>query len=166
MHPDIWVVCMDRHSGDLYKIPDVPNTLTRQSSVTNNTPRDPLYGPITYNPARTRPKSMLGLHILSQNSLHNHNFHENRHCVKTFNRDASFIWWKLRCCRRKRLLCFPYPLPIQLGFLDPIWLRFFNSIQPIFPDSIQLLLHQKKIQVIVESHSWEYHICQSVLKII
>ena len=42
-------------------IPDGPNTLTCQSASTNDAPRDPLHGPVTWNPALSR---ICGLQLL------------------------------------------------------------------------------------------------------
>ena len=47
MYPDRVIVLMYIHSYSLSTIPDDPNTLTLQFSVTNNTPRDRLHSPVT-----------------------------------------------------------------------------------------------------------------------
>ena len=47
MHPDRGIVLMNRCPEGLSIIPDVSNTLTLQSSGTNDSPRDPLRVPIT-----------------------------------------------------------------------------------------------------------------------
>ena len=46
MHPYIGIVRTYRRSEDLSTRPDDQNTLTRQSSDTNDAPRDPLHDPI------------------------------------------------------------------------------------------------------------------------
>ena len=45
------IVSIYRQSDGLSMIPDDPNTLTIQSDDTNNAPREPLHGRITWNPA-------------------------------------------------------------------------------------------------------------------
>ena len=52
MHPDIRIVCTYIQCYGLPNRPDDHNTLTRQSTDTNDAPRDPLDGPVTWNPAR------------------------------------------------------------------------------------------------------------------
>ena len=47
MHPNIVIVRTGIHSGGLSTIPDGLKTITRQSTGTNNAPRDPLHGPVT-----------------------------------------------------------------------------------------------------------------------
>ena len=47
MHPGRGKVPTYRQSGGLSTRPDDQNTLTRQSTNTNNSPRDPLRGPVT-----------------------------------------------------------------------------------------------------------------------
>ena len=47
MHPDRVIVRTYRHSDGISTRPNDQNTLTCQSSDTNNTPRDPLHGPVT-----------------------------------------------------------------------------------------------------------------------
>ena len=47
VHPDRGIVRTYRHSDGLSTIPYDPNTLTPQSAVTNDAPRDPLLGPVT-----------------------------------------------------------------------------------------------------------------------
>ena len=61
MHPDRGIVRTYIWSDGLSTRPDNQNTFTRQSADTNNAPRDPLHGPVTWNPARTRPYSTLRL---------------------------------------------------------------------------------------------------------
>ena len=63
MHPDIEIVRMYRRSDCLSTRPDDQNTLTHQSADTNDAPRDPLHGPVTWNPAHTRPYSTLRLRL-------------------------------------------------------------------------------------------------------
>ena len=46
MHPDRVIVHMYRQSDGLYMRLDYPNTLTSQSSGTNDAPWDPLLGPV------------------------------------------------------------------------------------------------------------------------
>ena len=46
MHPDREIVHMTRRSYGIYTRPDIPNTLTHQSSGTNDTPREPLHSPL------------------------------------------------------------------------------------------------------------------------
>ena len=55
MHPERGIVRTYRQSDGLSMITDDQNTLTRQSPNTNDAPRDPLLGPVTWNPAHTRP---------------------------------------------------------------------------------------------------------------
>ena len=57
------IVRIYRRSNSQYTIPDNQNTFTWQSVDTNNAPRDPLCGPVTWNPAHTRPFSMLQLRL-------------------------------------------------------------------------------------------------------
>ena len=57
MQPDRGTVRMDKRSGGLSTRPDDLNTLTCQSSDTNNTPRDLLLGPVTCNLAHKCTRS-------------------------------------------------------------------------------------------------------------
>ena len=50
MHLDKEIVRMDRRPDGLSMRPDDSNTLTRQSTVTNDVPRDPLLSPIEWDP--------------------------------------------------------------------------------------------------------------------
>ena len=59
MHPGREMVRTYRWSYVLSKRPDNQNNLTCQSDYTNDTPRYPLHGPVTWKPVRTRPYSML-----------------------------------------------------------------------------------------------------------
>ena len=63
MHPDRGILHTYRRSDGLSTRPDNHNTFTRQSADTNEFPRDPLHGPVTWNPARTRPYSTLRLRL-------------------------------------------------------------------------------------------------------
>ena len=47
MQPDRGIVCTYRRSDNPSTIPDDQNTLTRQSSDTDDAPRDPLHVPVT-----------------------------------------------------------------------------------------------------------------------
>ena len=47
MHPYRGILCTYRRSDGLSTIPEYHNTLTIQSSDTNNDPRDLLHGPVT-----------------------------------------------------------------------------------------------------------------------
>ena len=51
MQPYIGILCMHSQSDGLSTIPDVPNTLTHQSSDTNDSPRYLLLRPVTWNPS-------------------------------------------------------------------------------------------------------------------
>ena len=46
---------MDRHLEGISTIPDDPNIFTRLSSGTNNSPRDPFYGPVKWNHVQHSP---------------------------------------------------------------------------------------------------------------
>ena len=48
MCPDIGIVRMYRLSDGLSMTPDEQNTLTCQYADTNDSPSDPLHGPVTY----------------------------------------------------------------------------------------------------------------------
>ena len=48
MHQYILIVCTYIWSDGISMIPNNPNTLTCQSTVTNDSPRDPLHGPVTW----------------------------------------------------------------------------------------------------------------------
>ena len=61
MQPDRRIVRTHRRSDGLSTIPNDQNTLTRQSADTNDTPRDPICRPVTWNPAWKRPYSTLRL---------------------------------------------------------------------------------------------------------
>ena len=63
MSPDVGIINKYRWSDRLYTGTDNPNTLTRQSATMNDTPRDPLHGPVTWNPSRTRHYSTLLLRL-------------------------------------------------------------------------------------------------------
>ena len=63
MHPDRGIVCTYRRSDSIYTIPDDHKNLNHQSNDMNDSPRDPLHGPVTWNPARTRPYSTLRLRL-------------------------------------------------------------------------------------------------------
>ena len=55
MHPNQGKVCIDIWTDGISTIPDYPNILTWKSVAMNNAPRNPLYGPVTWDPARKRP---------------------------------------------------------------------------------------------------------------
>ena len=63
MHPDIRIVCTYIQCYGLPNRPDDHNTLTRQSTDTNDAPRDPLDGPVTWNPARLTDMLRLQLRL-------------------------------------------------------------------------------------------------------
>ena len=63
MHPDRVIVRKYRQLDGLSTRPYDQHTLTRQSDDTNDAPRDPLHGPVTWNPVRTRPYSTLPLRL-------------------------------------------------------------------------------------------------------
>ena len=55
MHPYRGILRMEKWSDGLSTIPGDPNTLTRQSSGTNDAPRDLLHGLVTWNTSRHGP---------------------------------------------------------------------------------------------------------------
>ena len=62
MQPYRRILRADRWSDSLYTIPYNPKTLTCQYSIVRtNPPGTPLCGPVTWNPARTLPRSTLRL---------------------------------------------------------------------------------------------------------
>ena len=63
MHTYRGIVRTRRWSDGLSTRPDDQNTITCQSDNTNEAPRGPLLGPVTWNPARTWPYSTLQLHL-------------------------------------------------------------------------------------------------------
>ena len=63
MHPDRGIVRTYRNSYGLSTRPDNHTTLTHRSADTNDAPKDPLHGPVTWNRARTRPYSTLRLRL-------------------------------------------------------------------------------------------------------
>ena len=63
MHPDRGIVRTYKRSVIISPRPDVKKTLTCQSANTNNAPRDPLHGPVKWNPAETWTYSTLRLHL-------------------------------------------------------------------------------------------------------
>ena len=66
MHIDRGIVRTYRRSDGLSTRTDDQNTLTRQSANKNDVPRESLHGPVTSNPARKRPYSMLRLRLRLQ----------------------------------------------------------------------------------------------------
>ena len=63
MHPDRVTVRMYRRPEGLSTRPDDQTTLTCQSANTNDAPRDPLHGSVTWDPVRTQTYSKLRLRI-------------------------------------------------------------------------------------------------------
>ena len=63
MHPDRGTVRTYRRSDGLSTRTNSQNTFICQSTDTNDSPRDLLHGPITWNPPRTRPYSKLLLRL-------------------------------------------------------------------------------------------------------
>ena len=57
MHPYRVIVLTYRRSSVLSVRPYIHNTLTLQSTDTNDAPRDPLHDPVAWNPAQTQPYS-------------------------------------------------------------------------------------------------------------
>ena len=55
MHPDQGIVRTDIRLDGISIIPENPKYLTHQYSGTDNAPREPLHGPVTWNPSRTQP---------------------------------------------------------------------------------------------------------------
>ena len=93
MQPENGIVHMEIWSEGLFTRPDKPNTLTCQSTSTNDTPRYPLHGPVTWNTARTRP-NLCYIHLcvcaigISADVII---AARRRHCVKKRPTDMSFI---------------------------------------------------------------------------
>ena len=87
---------MYRCSDGLSMRPDDPNTLTCQYAYINDTPKDPIYGPDTWNLVRTCPKYMLRLLICYRQLCHLHNHFKHWHCIKSPKRYALFIWHEFR----------------------------------------------------------------------
>ena len=74
MHPEMGILSTYRQSDGLSTRLEDQNTLTNQSSNNNDSPRDPLHGSITLNPAQVRPGSTLRLHprLRSRHFHHRH----------------------------------------------------------------------------------------------
>ena len=89
MHPYRGIVRKDRVSYGISTIPEDFNTLTQQSSGKNDTPWDPLHGPVTCNPARTRPGSTLHLYPWYRHLLQRHGRHGNSAAASPAN-------WRVR----------------------------------------------------------------------
>ena len=70
MHPYRGIVRTYRRSDGPSTRTDDQKTLTCQSADTNDAPRNPLQGPITWNLAQTRPYSMLHLRLHIRLRLH------------------------------------------------------------------------------------------------
>ena len=70
MHPDREIVRTNRRSDGLSTRPDDPNTLTHQSAGTNNTCRDLLLGPVTWNPVLQGPIYVYGYGLVPDNTVH------------------------------------------------------------------------------------------------
>ena len=63
MHPDRVIVRTYIRSEVLSTRQDDQNTPTHQCADTNDAPREPLHGPVTWNPAQTLPYSTLRLRL-------------------------------------------------------------------------------------------------------
>ena len=96
--------------------------LTRRSTVTDVVPRNPLFDPITWDPARTWPKYMLLLKLCYWHLRCCHNWYKHLFCIMNLSRDASFFWRKR--CHWHRNFCAAPIYWFDLQFL--IWLRFPN----------------------------------------
>ena len=97
MHPDRVIVSMYRLSDGISTRPDNQNIRTLQSANTNDASRDPLLGPVAWNPVRTRPYSTLRLRLRlrlrSRVSPPPSRFPQALHrCVKIPPIVASVIW--------------------------------------------------------------------------
>ena len=140
--------------------PDKPNTLTRQSAVTNNAPRFPLYIPVTWNPARTWPDYILRLHSL--HSYHDHYNWKNHQCINISLRYMSFIlhdhWhchWTFPCCFLSSL---PIRLPVtnltQILWSDLTYILLLNLTHIYKFDLTPVAWKWVLIRFIVKSHPW------------
>ena len=130
MHPYRGIVRTYRRSGGLSKRPDYQSKLTRQSSDTNDAPRDPLLGPVTWNPDRTRTYSTLRLFLRLR-----------LQSVTSTVSTAPLCQEPAHCCIRYPTLApssasaFPCWQPFQTGFDSPVFR--FDSNQ-LFFDLIRL----------------------------
>ena len=131
MHLDRVIVCTDIWYDGIHTRPDDPNTLTHQSSATNDAPRNPLYVPIIWNPDWTRPGSTLHLWLWYWHFRRSHNFCDHRRHVTNLQSDVLFIIHKhLHQHRIFFQILFPYYthiywfeayFPIRLPFSDSGW---------------------------------------------
>ena len=123
MHQDRVIVHIYRHPDGLSTIPDDQTTLTRQSADTNDAPRDPLHGPVTWNHDRTHHYSTLHLCLRLQ----------------SVTITASTVLLRQEPAHR----CIRYPtLAPSSASAVPSWQPFltrFDSQFPILLDSIVLL---------------------------
>ena len=112
-------------------IPDYSNTLTCQSAAAYDAPRDPLYVPITWNPACTRPESTLCLHLCYQH-IRWCRFSCDHHCrIINLTKNLSFI--RCKCCQQHQNFCaaplswFDAPFLIRLTSPNSNQINRFDS---------------------------------------
>ena len=132
MNPYIGVVRTDRHSDDLSTGPDGPNSLTRQFYDTDDAPREPLTGPVTWN---TAPSSIYNLLIHLRQC--NHNLRRCCGCCTHENESrphpliTPVIWRYCFHCHRKFCAGHRFWLDLTHRFeLDLT--QFLNAIQLTF----------------------------------
>ena len=133
MYPYRGIGYTGRHSYGISTIPDNPNTLTRKSSGKNDASRYPLHGPVTWNPARTRPRSTLRLctRLRYRNSAN----------VTITARTPTLCQEPAYCSVRHKTLALSlaYSVPCWPPFLtglDSLFLTWFDSPFPTGFDSV------------------------------
>ena len=154
MHPYIGIVCTYIQSDGLSTIAYDHNTLTRKSENTDNSPRDPLHGPVTWNPAWKQPYCMsTSMSMYTSTACASLTPSQSpqslQHFVKSMPIIASGIQfqrhhWHPQFCNGSR-----FQLDLTKLFLDLIRLNWFLSIQ--FDSRLTYLFLIRVIQF--ESHS-------------
>ena len=123
MHPDRGIVSTYRRSYGLSTRPDDHNSLTRQSIDTNDAPRDPLHGPVTWNPVRTRPYSTLQLRL--------------HLCIRL--QSIAITVSTAQLCQEPAHCCIRYPtLALSSASAFPCWQPFPTGFDPPVFDLIRL----------------------------
>ena len=142
MNPDRWIVRTHRRSDSITTISDEHNTLTCQSADTNDAPRDPHHGPVTWNPDWTWPYSSLWLRLHLRLSLC---LRLRLHlCLQSVTITASTVL----LCQEPAHNCIRYVMlapslasavpcwqPFLTGFDSPV---FWLDSTPLFFDLIRL----------------------------
>ena len=145
VHPDRGIVRTDRLSDDLSTRPDKLNTLIHQSPSTDDSLREPLHYPVTWNPSHTRPVST---HTFLASLLQTGLPWALRCCIKSPPINASGI--RHGHCYQNQLFWDVHQLFLfLLTCSDLIWLTGSDLIWLIVSDLIWLIVFIELIQLTV-----------------